>query len=108
VAGKVRQEKCDRKIALGKLWKKNCDRKSVEEKSQHEKCSRKTATEKVRQKNCGSGFTTAIPWKKKTTRRKKRYGSHMCSAEFINQVEGFPCKYVGCPLGSLWLLVELI
>jgi hypothetical protein len=32
----------------------------------------------------------------------------MCSVEFMNLVEGFPCKSVGCPLGSLGFVVELI
>jgi hypothetical protein len=34
------------------------------------------------------------------------YGFHMCSVESMNLVEGFPCKYVGFPLGSLGLVVE--
>ena len=35
------------------------------------------------------------------------YGFHMCSVEFMNLVEGFPCKFVGRPLESLGLVVEL-
>jgi hypothetical protein len=38
----------------------------------------------------------------------KMYGFHMCSVEFMNLVEGLPYKSVGFPLGSLWLVVELI
>jgi hypothetical protein len=38
----------------------------------------------------------------------KRYSFHMCSVEFMNWVEGFPCKSIGCRLGSLGLVVELI
>jgi hypothetical protein len=113
-AEKVRQEKlCSRKSATKKLWKKSaagkvCSKKIAEKK----KCGRKTAAEKVRQ--CGRkiekwqwihGNKTAAT---ECYKKKKRYGSHMCSVEFMNQVEGFPCKYVGCPLGSLWLVVELI
>jgi hypothetical protein len=44
----------------------------------------------------------------KRYKKKKGYGFHMCSVEFMNQVDGFPCKYVGFPLGRLWLDVELI
>ena len=52
-------------------------------------------------------------WKQNRIKRmlqeeKKGYGFHMCSVEFMNQFEIFPCKYVGFPLGSLWLAVELI
>jgi hypothetical protein len=36
----------------------------------------------------------------------KRYGFHMCSVELMNLVEGLPCKSIGCPLGSLGLVVE--
>jgi hypothetical protein len=62
------------------------------------KCGRKIAAVDSRQQNAAT----------ERYKKKKRYGSHMCSVEFMNQVEGFPCKYVGCPLGSLWLVVELI
>jgi hypothetical protein len=79
VAGKSRQENRNRKSAVGKLWQENRGRKS--------------ATKKPQQQNAT---------------RRKMYGFHMCSVEFMNQVEGLPCKYVGCPLGSLWLAVELI
>jgi hypothetical protein len=104
-------EACSRKSVVGKVWQKTCGRKTVEEKSQQEKCgteiekicSRKVVARKImevdlRQQNYG----------KRTLQEKKRYGSHMCSVEFMNQVEGFPCKYVGFPLGSLWLAVELM
>jgi hypothetical protein len=45
---------------------------------------------------------------RKTLQEEKMYGFHICSVEFFNLVEGFPCKYVGFPLGSLGLVVELI
>jgi hypothetical protein len=38
----------------------------------------------------------------------KMYGFHMCSVEFMNLVEGFPCKSIGCNPRSLGLVVELI
>jgi hypothetical protein len=38
----------------------------------------------------------------------KSYCFHMRSVEFMNLAEGFPCKSVGFPLGSLWIVVELI
>jgi hypothetical protein len=98
---KLRNKNCGRKSVAEKVWQLKCDRKSVAKKSQQEKCGRKTAAEKVRQKNRGSGFTAAKLQQQNATRRKKRYGSHMCSVEFMNQVESFPCKYVGFPLGSL-------
>jgi hypothetical protein len=59
--------------------------------------SRKSAVEKSLQQNRGN----------RMLQEEKMYGSHMCSVEFMNQVEGFPYKYVGFPLGSLWLVVEL-
>jgi hypothetical protein len=97
----VQQEKCGRKIA-GKI----CGRKSAAEKS----------VEKVRQKKCGRKSVAEKSWQKNRQQKsrqqmlqeEKRYGFHMCSVEFMNLVEGFPCKYVGCPLGSLGLVVELI
>jgi hypothetical protein len=97
VTKKVLQKKCIRKSAAGKVWKKSvgkCGRKTVAEKV----CSRKIIVVDLRQQNHG----------KKTLQEEKKYGSHMCSVEFMNQFEGFPCKYVGCPLGSLWIVVELI
>jgi hypothetical protein len=75
VAGKVRQEKCARKITIGKLWQKNC--------------SKKSATEKSRQGIRGSKTAETKLYKKK-----KEYGFHMCSVEFMNQAKGFPCKCV--------------
>jgi hypothetical protein len=69
---------------------------------QQEKCGRKTAIEKVRQKNRDRKTVATKHYKK------KGYGSHICSVEFMNQVEGLPCKYVEWPLESLWLVVELI
>jgi hypothetical protein len=66
----------------------------------------------VRQKKCGRKIVAGKVSRKNhdniTLQEEKRYGSHMCSVEFMNQVEGLPCKYVGCPIGSLWLVVELI
>jgi hypothetical protein len=38
----------------------------------------------------------------------KSYGFHMCVVEYMNLVEGLPCKSIGCPLGSLGLVVKLI
>jgi hypothetical protein len=61
-----------------------------------------------RQKTHGSEFATTKPRQQNATRRKQGYGFHMCSVEFMNHYEGLPCKYVGCPLGILWLAVELI
>jgi hypothetical protein len=87
--GKVRNKKCSRKIVAGKVWQKNRNTKSVAEKSQQKNRGRKTM-------------------ETKHYKKKKRYGSHMCSVELMNQVEVFPCKYVGFPLGILWLAVELI
>jgi hypothetical protein len=89
VVGKVRQKKCGRKIAAGKVRQKNRGRKSAAGKSRQK--VRKSAAEKSRQQNAT---------------RRKRYGFHMCSVELMNLVEGFPCKSVGCPLGSLGLVVE--
>ena len=43
---------------------------------------------------------------RRTLQEEKRYGFHMCSVELMNLVEGFPCKFVGCPLGILGLDVE--
>jgi hypothetical protein len=65
-------------------------------------------SEKLQHKNCGTKIAVVDSRQQNATRRKKGYGFHMCSVECMNQVEGFPCKYVGCPLGSLWLVVELI
>jgi hypothetical protein len=115
-AEKVRQKKCGRKSAAEKVRQKKCGRKSAEKVQQEKKkCGRKSAAGKVRQKKCSRKMAEKWQWirgsKTAATERykkKKRYGSHMCSVEFMNQVEGFPCKYVGCPLGSLWLVVELI
>jgi hypothetical protein len=68
--------------------------------------------EKPWQKNRGRKITAADSWHQnhgnKTLQEEKMYGFHMCSVEFMNLVEGFPCKSVGCPLGSLGLVVELI
>jgi hypothetical protein len=36
------------------------------------------------------------------------YGFHMCSVESMNLVEGFPCKYVGFPLGSLGICWRMV
>jgi regulator of replication initiation timing len=109
VAGKV-QEKCGRKIAT-----KN-SRKSVAEKCgrkmRKKKCRRKIAAGKVWQKNrakkCADREIIVGKSRQQNATRRKRYGFHMCSVEFMNLVEGFPCKSVGCPLGSLGLVVELI
>jgi hypothetical protein len=60
-------------------------------KSRQKMCDRKTAKEKVQQQNAT---------------RRKMYGFHMFSVELMNLVEGFPCKFVGCPLGILRLVVE--
>jgi hypothetical protein len=95
--GKLRKKKCGRKSATEKCVGK-ATRKSAAEKPQQKKCDRKITAVDLQQQNCG----------KKCYKKKKGYGFHMCSVEFMNQVEGFPCKNVGCPLGSLWLVVELI
>jgi hypothetical protein len=50
---------------------------------------------------------TEKTWQNNATRR-KRYGFHMCSVEFMNLVEGFPCKSIEFPLGSSGLVVELM
>jgi hypothetical protein len=85
----MRQKNCGINFFAGKVRQKNRSRKSVAGKSwQWIRCSKTATTERYK--------------------KKKMYGSHMCSVEFMNQVEGFPCKYVGCPLGSLWLVVQLI
>ena len=44
----------------------------------------------------------------RTLQEEKMYDFHMCSVEFMNLDEGFPCKSIGFPLGSLWLVVVLI
>jgi hypothetical protein len=77
------------------------------EKTRQEKCSRKSEGEKSRKKTCGRKIVAAKPWQHNGTRR-KRYGFHMCSVEYMNLVEGLPCKSVRFPLGSLGLVVELI
>jgi hypothetical protein len=118
----VQKENCDRKSGVEKVWQEKCVRKSVKGKLWKEKCSkkvrhknhsRKSAAEKPQQKKCGRKITRQWIYDNKTVatecyKRKKMYGSHMCSVEFMNQIEGFPCKYVGCPLGSLWVAIELI
>jgi hypothetical protein len=96
------KENYDKKSAAEKSQQENCDRKSVQE-----KCGKKSVAEKLRQENHGRKSAAEKPHQQNATRT-KRYGFHMCSVEFINQVEGFTCKYVGCPLRSLWLVVELI
>jgi hypothetical protein len=58
MAGKVRQKKCGRKIAVGKVLQKNRNRKS--------------ATEKPLQKKCGSGFVETKLRQQNATRRKKK------------------------------------
>ena len=100
-AGIIDREKCGRKIAAENVWQKNYGRKTAVEKLQQKKCGKKIAVEKSQQWIRSNKIRT-------TECYKKRYGSHMCSVEFMNQVEGLPCKYVGFPLGSLWLVVELI
>jgi hypothetical protein len=116
---KVWQEKCGKKSVAGKVWQKKCGRKSVEEKCGRKrkvwqkKCGgRKSVAEKVRQEKCGK-VRIKKPCRKgaeksrqQNATRRKRYGFHMCSVELMNLVEGFPCKSVGCPLGSLGLVVE--
>jgi hypothetical protein len=96
VAKKVWQEKCGRKIAEEKVWKEKYDRKRTVEKSQQEKCDRKKCDKKTTTKNVRQQNAT----------RRKMYGFHMCSVELMNIFEGFPCKYVGFPLGSLGFFVE--
>jgi hypothetical protein len=117
VAGKVRQKKCGRKSATEKLWQEKCGRKSVVGKVWQKKCGRKIVAGKVWQEKCskksvtknhGNGFAVEKPRQQNSATRKKGYGFHMCTVEFMNEVEGLPCKYVGCPLESLWLVVELI
>jgi regulator of replication initiation timing len=109
---KVRQENSGRKSAIEKLWQENHSRKSAAEKPWQKKVlqknrGRKSATEKPQQKKCCRKTVTEKSRQQNATRR-KRYGFHMCSVELMNLVEVFPCKYVGCPLGSLGILVELI
>jgi hypothetical protein len=62
-----------------------------------EKCGRKITAGKVRQKN-----------RRNKTLQKEKGMVFMCSVEFMNLGEGLPSKSVGCPLGSLGLVVELI
>jgi hypothetical protein len=107
VVEKSRQEKCDRKIMATKVRQKNRGKKSVAEKSRQEKCDRKIVATKVQQKNHGKKSAEKKSRQQNATRR-KRYGFHMYSVESMNLVEGLPCKYIVCPLGSLGLVVELI
>jgi hypothetical protein len=108
-AEKVRQKKCGRKSEKAeKVWQKKCGRKSVAEKCGRKSVAEKSA-EKVRQKKCGKKSQKNQQNRgSRMLQEEKRYGFHMCSVEFMNLVEGFPCKSVGCPLGSLGLVVELI
>jgi hypothetical protein len=98
----VRQEKCGKKITVGKVRQKKCSKKIMAGKVWQKKCGRKSTAEKPRQENRGKKSATTECYKK------KRYGFHMCSVDLMNQVDGLSCKYVGCPLGSLWIVVELI
>jgi hypothetical protein len=61
-------------------------------------CGRKISAVELRQQNHNN----------RTLQEEKMYGFYMCSVEFMNLVEGLPCKFVGFPLGSLGLVVELI
>jgi regulator of replication initiation timing len=97
---------CERLFGQVLLIEKSAAEK-VRQKSVAKKCGRKITTEKVRQEKCVTEKPAKNPRQQNATRR-KRYGFHMCSVEFMNLVEGFPCKSVGCPLGSLGLVVELI
>jgi hypothetical protein len=99
------------------MWQKKCGRKIMQQKNAAEKTrGRKSAAEKVRQKNAAEKVQRKIAVAEsrqqnrgsRTLQEEKRYGFHMCSVEFMNLVEGFPCKSVGFPLGSLGLVVELI
>jgi hypothetical protein len=87
------------------VWKKNRGRKSAVGKSWQEKCSMKGVVEKRQQKKCSKKTAAEKSWQQNTT-RKKMYGFHMCSVELMNLVEGFLYKPIGCPLGSLRLVVE--
>ena len=77
------------------------------EKSRQKNRGKKSVIEKLQPKNHSNIIVVAKSRQQNATRR-KRYGFHMCSVEFMNLVEGFPCKFVGCPLGSLGLVVEFI
>jgi hypothetical protein len=107
---KVRQEKCGRKTTAKKCGRKIVAakvKKKVWQKNSKENCRKSAAKSAARKSRRGRKSVTEKSRLQNATRR-KRYGFHMCSVELMNLVEGFPCKSVGCPLGSLGLVVDLM
>jgi len=66
----------------------------------------------VQQKYRDRKIVVVVLWQqnygRKTLQEAKIYGFDICSVEFLNLVEGFPCKYIVFPLGSLGFVVDLI